>query len=140
MVFLAVMTRCRETGRASLYRIRRAIDSTSREGRVENAFLEDFGDLGMKTKYEIRVDKIELRTAGAEAAETGLLGWLSFRLNRALAINGVALRRTRGGRYALSFPAKHDAFGQQHFIVRPLDDSARETIELQIFRALGLVA
>ncbi|MBN1443004.1 MAG: hypothetical protein JXA90_09850 [Planctomycetes bacterium] len=88
----------------------------------------------------ITIDRIELKTAGPEAAETGLLGWISFRLNRRLQVDGVALRRTADGRPALSFPAKRDSAGNQRFFVRPLDDETRIEIERQVFAALGLAA
>jgi hypothetical protein len=88
---------------------------------------------------ELTIDRIELKTAGADAAETGLLGWISFRLNRRLHVDGVALRRTADGRPTLSFPARKDGAGRQRFYLRPLDDETREGIETQVFMALGLV-
>lgn len=105
------------------------------EGRIEDA-LE--GENTVKTDTEIRIDKIELKTATTEDAARGLLGFLSFRVNKALQLSGIALRRTRGGRPILSFPAKQDAHGQQHFFIRPLDDETREEIEYQVFSALGI--
>jgi len=89
---------------------------------------------------ELRIDKIELTTAGPELAETGLLGWVRCRLNGVLQLSCIALRRTRDGRHVLSFPARTDAAGERHFIVRPLDDRTRIEIERQVFAALGLVA
>jgi DNA-binding cell septation regulator SpoVG len=94
----------------------------------------------MKAEKDIMIDRIELKTAGPEAAETGLLGWISFRLNRRLQVDGVALRRTIEGRHTLSFPARRDRAGNQRFYVRPLDDETREAIESQVLTALGILA
>jgi len=92
----------------------------------------------VKIREKIRIDRIELVTAGPAAAETGLLGWLRFRVNRALMLDGVTLRRTQDGRHSLSFPAKTDGAGRQRFFVKPLDSEIRQGIEAQVFAALGL--
>lgn len=68
----------------------------------------------------------------------GLLGYVRFVLADAVAVDGVALRRTREGRLALSFPVRHDARGRQHAVVRPIDDVSRRAIEAQVFAALNL--
>ena len=94
----------------------------------------------MHDAREIKIDRIELVTAGPEAAESGFLGWIRCRLNRSLLLDGIALRRTRDGRPSLSFPARRDGAGRQRFYLRPQDDEAREEIEYQIFVALGLAA
>jgi hypothetical protein len=76
--------------------------------------------------------------AGSDADRArGLLFFVSFRVGL-LIVDGVALRRTRGGRLTLSYPARHDARGVQHAIVRPIDDTARVAIEAQVFAALHL--
>jgi len=62
---------------------------------------------------------------------------LTFRLNQAIRIDGVALRRTTEGKLTLSFPARRDSAGQQHAYVRPLDNDVRRQIERQVLRALG---
>ena len=91
------------------------------------------------TARDIKIDRIELKTAGRQAAETGLIGWISCRLNNRLQLDGITLRKTQDGRHVLSFPARRDAAGQQHFFVRPLDDNTRKEIERQVFARLGLV-
>ena len=82
----------------------------------------------------------DLRFMAASHIEVkgGLLGWVSCTLNGTLCLDGLALRRTLDGRLVLSFPARRDASGRQHAIVRPLDDRARKAVESQIFAALGL--
>lgn len=94
----------------------------------------------MERNGELRIDKIEMQTAGPEAAESGLLGFVKCRLNGRLQLAGIALRRTRDGRPTLSFPAKTDAAGVRQFVIRPMDDRTRREIEAQVFRALGLAA
>ncbi|MCB9914840.1 MAG: septation protein SpoVG family protein [Planctomycetes bacterium] len=80
----------------------------------------------------------EVRLMPAADTRSGLLGFVAFVLNEALRVDGVALRRTADGRLVLSFPARRDRKGQDHPILRPLGDQARESIERQIFEALGL--
>lgn len=88
---------------------------------------------------KLTIDQIELKVAGPKLAETGLLGWLTCRVNRALQLDGVALRRTATGRFTLSFPERTDSRGRRHPFVRPIDNDVREAIEEQVFAALGLV-
>ena len=68
--------------------------------------------------------------------ECGLLGWLALRHGELL-IDGVALRRTRDGRLALSWPARRDRSGRDHPVVCPIDDVARRAVEDRIIDALG---
>lgn len=94
----------------------------------------------MNSVIDICIDRVALVSAGTEAATTGLLGYVSFRLNGAIGVDGVTLRRTLDDRHVLSFPARTDSSGQQHFFLRPLDNQAREAIERQVLDALGVVA
>ena len=84
------------------------------------------------------VTDVQFKAASSEEAQTGLLGWVSCTVNRSLRLDGITLRRTHGGRHALSFPARRDASGRQYFFVRPLGDAARKDFEHQIFVTLGL--
>ncbi|MCC7171370.1 MAG: hypothetical protein IT459_13060 [Planctomycetes bacterium] len=68
---------------------------------------------------------------------TGLLGWARFTIDGRLGLDGVAVRRTRGGRLALSFPERVDAHGRAHAFVRPLDPATRLAIEVQVFDVLA---
>lgn len=89
----------------------------------------------MRTKIEI--DHVQFTAAPAVDIEKGLIGYLSCRVNNSLQVNGLVLRRTRTGRPALSFPARTDRCGRQHFYLRPLDETTRLEIERQVFEALG---
>lgn len=67
-----------------------------------------------------------------------MIGWVACTLNGSIRLDGLALRKTASGRLALSFPARRDATGKQHFYSRPLDDRSRREIEYEVFKALGL--
>ena len=84
----------------------------------------------------IEVSDVVFVAASAEDIVTGLLGWSSCTVNRRLRFDGLAVRRTLKGRIQLAFPAKSDRAGKRHYVIRPLDDSARVEIERQIFQAL----
>ena len=85
------------------------------------------------TDHDIRV-----RTwiaASEQDAHTGLLGYLSVAYGN-LVLDGITLRRTADGRFALSFPARTDRGGRRHPFVRPADDEARKAIEREILSQL----
>jgi hypothetical protein len=84
----------------------------------------------------VRVSAVEFRSAYFADRRTGLLGWVSFCLDGAVLIRGVAVRVTVDGRRRLSFPEPTDSGGRRHRPVRPLDDAARRAIEAQVFAAL----
>ncbi len=84
------------------------------------------------------VDEVQFSYAGSWDQERGLLGYISFRLNRGLRIDGVTVRRTRRGKLCLSFPARRGLTGHQFFFVRPTDGVTRREIEAQVFEALEL--
>jgi len=54
-----------------------------------------------------------------------------------LRLDGLVLRRTRGGRLALSFPCRRDARGRRHPFVRPEGPGLERAI-LQALRAGGV--
>ena len=83
---------------------------------------------------DIRIRTWVRGTAAEESA--GLLGYLSVTYG-SLVLDGIVLRRTAAGRFALSFPARTDRAGRRHAIVRPADDAARCAIEEELFRQLG---
>jgi DNA-binding cell septation regulator SpoVG len=66
----------------------------------------------------------------------GLLGFLSFVLDRCLRLDSITVRRTRSGLIRLSFPVRHDAAGHQHPYIRPINDTARQEIEKAVLRSL----
>ena len=66
----------------------------------------------------------------------GLLGFISVFVS-GLIVDGITLRRTSAGRFALAFPQRTSQSGERHAVVRPVDDHARRVIEREIFRQLG---
>jgi DNA-binding cell septation regulator SpoVG len=66
------------------------------------------------------------------------LGFVTAVLDGKVLLDRIALRRTREGRLALSFPSRTDRDGRRHHVVRPLTDAARREIEAQILSSLGL--
>jgi hypothetical protein len=80
---------------------------------------------------------VRFQAARQELIDTGLLGWVEFSI-AGLRIEGVTLRRTTDGRYALSFPQRYLVRTHRAYYVRPLDDRARLHIEQQVFIALNL--
>lgn len=66
----------------------------------------------------------------------GLLGFVGFQIGSALELSGVALRRTRSGEFALSFPLHKDRAGRRHRTVRVLTDDARTAIQAQVVGVL----
>lgn len=83
------------------------------------------------------VTNVHLTPASPLDQATGLLAFASFRLGR-LQVDGITVRRTRAGNLILSFPARRDRSGREHPYIRPLDDAARQQIETQVFKALGV--
>ncbi len=67
----------------------------------------------------------------------GLLGWVDLRVGELLVVHGVAVRRTRNGAPALSWPAKDDRVGGRRSVVRPHGDAARLGIETAVFAELS---
>ena len=86
---------------------------------------------------DLHVSTVALVNASPTEARSGLLGWVSCVLNQTVVVDGIALRRTADGRLALSYPARRDRAGNQHHVIRPLDDDARQHLEREIFKALG---
>jgi hypothetical protein len=83
--------------------------------------------------------EIRIRTwarASDDDIRTGLLGYLSVECGRWI-FDGICLRKTADGRFALSFPARTDRAGRKHSYIRPVDDDARRAIEREILGQLG---
>ena len=74
--------------------------------------------------------------ASEEERRTGLEGYISV-LVGTLIVDGLVLRRTLAGKFAVSFPAKTDRAGRRHPYVRPVDDAARIAIEAEILDQLN---
>jgi len=84
--------------------------------------------------HEIRV-RSWVRATEAEV-RGGLLGYLSV-LFGDLVVDGITLRQTAEGKFALSYPARTDRAGRRHAYVRPVDDAARRAIERELLRQFG---
>lgn len=76
-----------------------------------------------------------VRASDAEL-RTGMLGYLRVSYG-SLELDGIVLRKTAEGRYALSFPARTDRAGKKHSYIRPRDSEARDAIEREILWQLG---
>ena len=74
--------------------------------------------------------------ASDDDVRSGLLGFLSVESGPWI-FDGICLRRTADGRFALSFPARTDRAGRKHSYIRPADDEARKSIEREILGQLG---
>lgn len=57
----------------------------------------------------------------------GLLGYVSCRVDDLL-LDGLALRRTRGGRLTVAFPCRRDRRGRMHPLVRPVGPGVEAAI------------
>ena len=85
----------------------------------------------------MKVTDVRMVLAPKADAERGLFAYVSFRLDR-VQVDGVTLRRTRGGELRLVFPARRDRRGRSHPFLWPIDAATRRAIEAQVFAALGL--
>ena len=84
----------------------------------------------------LSISEVRFSSADPKELQSGLLGFLSLVINRKLKLDGITLRQTRGGKLALSFPARRDRDGRQHSYVQPLDHAIRTEIEQQVFAKL----
>ena len=93
----------------------------------------------MRLSHSARSPSIrDVRFTPASPADvaTGLLGWINCTYG-SLRLDGLALRRTRTGRFVVTFPTRIDGAGREHHFIRPLDDRARRSIESQVLLALN---
>jgi DNA-binding cell septation regulator SpoVG len=84
----------------------------------------------------MRVTWTSFRAAPRLDAAQGLLGFASIRIDDAIAIHQIAVRRTREGRLALSFPAPVGDDGQRRPIVHPATAELHREVERQVFETL----
>ncbi len=90
------------------------------------------------TPEPIRIGNVRFTASSPRENESGLVGWVSCSVNGGLHLDGLALRRTAEGRLTLTFPARRDGSGRQHFYVRPLDERTRREIEFAVFKSLSI--
>jgi DNA-binding cell septation regulator SpoVG len=82
----------------------------------------------------MRVTNVSFARGSAREERTGLLGLATVELNAELVIHRVAVRRTRDGRDALSFPAPSGRKGRRRgAVAHPLGRAAHAEIERQVF-------
>ena len=86
----------------------------------------------------ISITDVRLYPGSWRDVQTGLLGWVTFVVDGTLRVDGVALRRTRDGRFSLSFPVAKYTAEAEYYVIRPVDAESRREVERQIFEALGL--
>ena len=79
---------------------------------------------------------VSFAAASESDIRTGLLAYLKVEI-RGLILDGLTLRRTAAGKFAISFPARTDRHGNRHPIVRPIDDDARQQIEHELLRQIA---
>ncbi len=75
------------------------------------------------------VSDIRFTPATAALRATGLRGWARCRLDGRWELDGLAVRRTSGGTYTVTFPSKRDGAGIERPFFRPLTSEARAEIE-----------
>jgi len=83
----------------------------------------------------VTVHDLRFTPAPRRDRRTGLLGWVAFRIGAGWRADGVAVRRTRRGRLALSYPARIDGAGREHPFLLPACDGTRLEVEAAV-RAL----
>ena len=86
----------------------------------------------------MRVTDVRRLPGSGSDAQTGLLGYVQFVICGVVRVDGVTLRRTRGGRLALSYPVKKYGPGAQYPLIKPVDEAVRREVERQVFAALDL--
>ena len=85
------------------------------------------------------ITNVRLTSASLTERRLGLLGYVSLDMAEpGLHLDGIALRRTEGGRLRLSFPVRTDRQGREHPLVRPLSGRVRDEIEAQVLAQLGI--
>jgi hypothetical protein len=84
------------------------------------------------------VSEVRFYCADKTQRGSGLLGWATFLLDGRLRVEGIAIRRTAGGRLALAFPFRDDGYGKRWCYLRPINDETRVAIEEQVLGQLDL--
>lgn len=66
---------------------------------------------------------------------TGIRCFAHVRVGDAIEIDGLACRRTRGGKGVVTWPARRDASQRQHPVVTLLQPSVKEAVERAVLDA-----
>lgn len=82
------------------------------------------------------VTDVRITAAVRQDQGKGLMAFVSATIAGVLVIDGLTVRRTMGGQFRLSFPARRDRQGLEHPYYRPLDREAGRAIEEAVLAAL----
>jgi len=82
-----------------------------------------------------RISVLSFRPAKPLDRATGLIGYVELEVAD-LRLDGVTVRRTVDGRYALSYPVRRDRSGTEHSLVAPVTAQVGREIELEVLAAL----
>ncbi|MCC7063534.1 MAG: hypothetical protein IT456_12070 [Planctomycetes bacterium] len=90
------------------------------------------------TKTVKLISGVAFTPGTAQDLREGLVGYITLTFADLLLLDGLVLRKTTAGTYALSYPSRSDSQGRKHPYYRPIDDRARRIIEDTVFRSLGI--
>lgn len=85
----------------------------------------------------LEVSHVRMTLASRAEAQSGLFAYVRLRIGPIL-LDGLTLRRTRGGDLRLSYPARRSRRGWLHAHVRPADERVAREVERQVLEQLGL--
>ena len=84
----------------------------------------------------LTVTSVRFRPAPSFDRRDGLLGFAAVTINHTLAVESVAVRRTRAGKNVISLPTRRDGKGVQHAIVAVTTHEAHQALESQVLAEL----
>jgi hypothetical protein len=85
---------------------------------------------------DLRTRDIRFAAARPDLRSKGLLGWVCCSLGGNVQLDGLALRRTTGGKYRISFPRRVGANGVELNYIKPFSKGVRDAIEDQVIGEL----
>ena len=80
------------------------------------------------------VGDIRFSAASRSESRSGLLAYARVEVGP-FRLDGICVRRTRGGRLAVVYPSRPGADGRKHTLFLPTDRSVREAMERMIIAA-----
>jgi hypothetical protein len=84
------------------------------------------------------ISKVKFTSADDVGIAHGLLGWVSFAVNRTMRFQGIAVLRSKVG-LVLSFPDRDPENGYKHqFLLSLRGDHVRWDVEYKVLKELGL--
>ncbi|MFT7464311.1 MAG: hypothetical protein ACI9EF_002664 [Pseudohongiellaceae bacterium] len=86
----------------------------------------------------VAISDVKLVEASDAEQQRGLIGAVSFTVERVLRLDGISLRRVSRGGYTLVFPARRDDHGLLRPYMSPMDGNSRRSLEGSIVAALEL--